>query len=334
VRIVGVRRSAGEVETAQLSEDGTTLSVMTDVASFWSAPDEWIARPPLGGILRTDDATIVPPLRPDAQVLCVGLNYKDHALEGSYRDQPLPDFPTIFGRWGRSLCVDGTEIPVPAGEEGMDWEGEVVAWVGRPLVDATADDALAAVFGYSVFNDVTARRAQKLTSQWILGKNADRSGVLGPIVPAAEVGDISAGLRLRTLVNGETVQDASTRDMIHSVGAILAHVSRTITLLPGDILATGTPAGVGYGRTPPWLLRPGDIVEVEVERLGKVRNTMVSSDSRGPGPQTSAVVTREHSGRSGASVTLDSQTSKQVDAVLVADATPATEKLASRRQID
>jgi 2-keto-4-pentenoate hydratase/2-oxohepta-3-ene-1,7-dioic acid hydratase in catechol pathway len=283
---------------------------MTDVASFWSAPQEWIARPPTGDVLLTEETTIVPPLRPDAQVLCVGLNYIDHALEGSYRDQPLPDFPTIFGRWSRSLCVGGTEIPVPAGEEGLDWEGEVVAWVGRPLVDATAEDALATVFGYSVFNDVTARRAQKLTSQWVLGKNADRSGVLGPIVPAAEVGDISAGLRLRTLVNGQTVQDASTRDMIHSVGATLAHVSRTITLLPGDILATGTPAGVGYGRTPPWLLKPGDIVEVEVERLGKVRNTIVSADSRGFGARTSSDVTREHAGRSVAAVTLDSRKSK------------------------
>ena len=108
MRIVGVQRSAREVDTAQLSEDGTTLSVMTDVTSFWSAPEEWIARPPSGEVLLADSATIVPPLRPDAQVLCVGLNYKDHALEGSYKDQPLPPFPTIFGRWARSLSVDGT----------------------------------------------------------------------------------------------------------------------------------------------------------------------------------------------------------------------------------
>jgi 2-keto-4-pentenoate hydratase/2-oxohepta-3-ene-1,7-dioic acid hydratase in catechol pathway len=311
VRIVGVLRSAGEVDTAQLSEDGTTLCVMTDVASFWSAPDKWIARPALGRVLPADTATIVPPLRPDAQVLCVGLNYRDHAAEGSYRDQPLPKFPTIFGRWARSLCVDGTEIPVPAGEEGLDWEGEVAAWVGRPLVDATAEDALAAVFGYSVFNDVTARRAQKLTSQWVLGKNADRSGAVGPIVPASEVGDISAGLRLRTLVNGETVQDASTRDMIHSVGAILAHVSRTITLLPGDILATGTPAGVGYARNPPRLLSPGDVVEVEAERLGKVRNTIVSSDHRGVGLPTSSAVMGESRGHAATSAPLDTQKIKQ-----------------------
>jgi 2-keto-4-pentenoate hydratase/2-oxohepta-3-ene-1,7-dioic acid hydratase in catechol pathway len=325
VRIVGVQRSASEVDTAQLSEDGTTLSVMTDVASFWSAPQEWIARPPIGEVLLADEATIVPPLRPDAQVLCVGLNYKDHALEGSYRDQPLPPFPTIFGRWTRSLSVNGTEIPVPAGEDGLDWEGEVVAWVGRPLVEATAEEALTAVFGYSAFNDITARRAQKLTSQWSLGKNADRSGAIGPIVPASEVGDISDGLRIRTLVNGETVQDGSTREMIYSVGDVLAHVSQTITLLPGDLLATGTPAGVGYGRTPPWLLIPGDTVEVEVERLGKVRNSIVSSDSRGLSRRTSTVVTRERDGQSETSATRVSQTTK-VDAVLDSHSMPAASR--------
>jgi 2-keto-4-pentenoate hydratase/2-oxohepta-3-ene-1,7-dioic acid hydratase in catechol pathway len=322
VRIVGVRRSATEVDAAQLSKDGTTLHVMTDVAGFWSAPQEWLARPPSGEVLSTDGAPIVPPLRPDAQVLCVGLNYKDHALEGSYRDQPLPPFPTIFGRWARSLSVDGTEIPVPAGEDGLDWEGEVVAWVGRPLVEATSEEALTAVFGYSAFNDITARRAQKLTSQWSLGKNADRSGAIGPIVPASEVGDIREGLRIRTWVNGEKVQDGSTREMIYSVGDVLAHVSQTITLLPGDLLATGTPAGVGYGRTPPWLLIPGDTVEVEVERLGKVCNSIVSSDSRGLGSRTSSEVARERGGRSETLITHASRTTK-LDAVLDSQSLPA-----------
>jgi 2-keto-4-pentenoate hydratase/2-oxohepta-3-ene-1,7-dioic acid hydratase in catechol pathway len=312
---VGVRRSASEVDAAQLSDDGTTLSVLTDVANFWSAPQEWIARPPAGEVLLVADAVIVPPLRPDAQVLCVGLNYKDHALEGSYRDQPLPPFPTIFARWARSLSVDGTEIPVPAGEDGLDWEGEVVAWVGRPLVEATSEEALTAVFGYSAFNDITARRAQKLTSQWSLGKNADRSGVIGPIVPASEVGDISDGLRIRTSVNGETVQDGSTRHMIYSVGDVLAHVSQTITLLPGDLLATGTPAGVGYGRTPPWLLTPGDTVEVEVERLGSVRNSIVSSDSRWLVPSTPTVAPRERDSQSETSAMRVAQTA-QADTVL------------------
>lgn len=288
MRVVGVRTPAGDVCAARLSDNGATVQVIIDIETFWSAPDDWIARPPRGPTLGAEAATIVPPVRPDAQVLCVGLNYPDHALEGSYREQPLPAYPTVSGRWARSLCVDGTEIPVPAGEDGLDWEGEVVAWVGQPLADATVEEAFAAVFGYSVFNDVTARRAQKLTSQWFLGKNADRSGVVGPIVPVGEVGDIGNGLRICTTVNGETVQEASTRNMIHSVGDILAHVSHTITLLPGDLLATGTPAGVGYARKPPRLLQPGDVVEVEVESLGTVRNMVVSSDRRALAQQTVA----------------------------------------------
>ena len=118
------------------------------------------------------------------------------------------------------------------------------------------------------FNDLSARRAQKLTSQWILGKNADRSGPLGPIVPAAEVGDLRDGLQVRTRVNGTVVQDGRTDEMVYTVGDTLALISRTFTVRPGDLLATGTPSGVGYSRTPPWLLQPGDVVEVEIERLG------------------------------------------------------------------
>ena len=278
--IVGVRNASGGIDVAKVSGDGSTLVVLTDLETFWSAPHEWVTRSADGATMATDGAQFVPPLAADAQFFCVGLNYRDHAAEGSYSGEPLPDVPSVSGRWGRSISVDGAQVPVPRGEDGLDWEGEVVAWVGRQLVDATEAEALDAIVGYSAFNDITARRAQKATTQWLLGKNADKSGVLGPLVPAAEVGDLHEGLRLRTLVNGETMQDASTRNMIHSPEAILAHISQTVTLLPGDLVATGTPSGVGYARNPPRLLVPGDCVEVEIERLGKVRSTIVAPDFR------------------------------------------------------
>ena len=278
--IVGVRNSSGAVSVAQVSDDGSTLTVLTDLETFWTAPHDWVTRRACGESMETAGAKLMAPLRPDAQFFCVGLNYRDHAAEGSYGGQSLPDVPSISARFGRSVSVDGADVPVPRGEDGLDWEGEVVAWVGRQLVDATEAEALSAVVGYSVFNDITARRAQKTTSQWLLGKNADNSGALGPLVPAAEVGDVNRGLRLRTSVNGEIMQDASTSDMIHSVEAILAHISQTITLLPGDLVATGTPSGVGYARKPPRLLVPGDHVEVDIERLGKVSSTIVSPDVR------------------------------------------------------
>ncbi|MFF4116219.1 fumarylacetoacetate hydrolase family protein [Streptomyces sp. NPDC001714] len=279
MQIVGVAYG-DEVRVANPSPDGDRFTVVAGLRKFWADPEAWLARPPTGEVVSAGEARLVPPVLPEAQMLCVGLNYLDHAAEGSYRHQELPEHPTLFARWTRSLTVGGAEIPVPSTEDGLDWEGEIVAWVGRRLVDADPAEALDAVVGYSTFNDITARRAQKLTSQWTLGKNADRSGPLGPMVPAGEVGDLRDGLRVRTRVNGTTVQDASTSQMIHHVGETLAHISRTLTLRRGDLLATGTPSGVGYARTPPWLLRPGDTVEVEVERLGILRNTIVDGGHR------------------------------------------------------
>lgn len=281
MRIVGIRRAGGDgVEVAALAEDGGSVTIIASLEDFWSSAADLVGALPAGPTLDVADLQLVPPVVPGARVICIGLNYLKHVAEGSYRDEALPEYPTLFARWTRSLTVDGAAVPVPADEDGLDWEGEIVAWVGAPLVDATPEEALAAVVGYSTFNDLTSRRAQKLTSQWILGKNGDNSGPLGPLVPAAEVGDLRDGLRVQTRVNGETVQDGNTDQMVYTVGDTLAHISRTITLVPGDLLATGTPSGVGYARTPPWLLQPGDTVEVEVERLGVLRNTVVGNDTR------------------------------------------------------
>ncbi|MGY1716067.1 fumarylacetoacetate hydrolase family protein [Geodermatophilus sp. SYSU D01106] len=280
MRVVGIRRDGGPVEVAALSEDGATVTVLAGLEEFWADAAGHLARRVDGEPVPVGDVGFVPPVLPGARVVCIGLNYLKHVAEGSFAGDGVPPYPTLFARWTQSLTVDGAEIPVPADEDGLDWEGEVVAYVGSTLTDATPEEALAAVVGYSAFNDVTSRRAQKLTSQWILGKNGDRSGPLGPLVPAAEVGDLREGLRVRTRVNGETVQDGRTDEMVYTVGDTLALVSRTFTLRPGDLLATGTPSGVGYARTPPWLMQPGDVVEVEVERLGVLTNRIVGSGAR------------------------------------------------------
>ncbi|GAA4689813.1 fumarylacetoacetate hydrolase family protein [Phytohabitans rumicis] len=274
MRIVGLRE-AGNVLVGELTDEG--VGILASVEEFWTAPRHWLAERPQRTVVAGE---LVPPVLPGARVICIGLNYLKHVAEGSYAGEGVPPYPTLFARWPSSLTVGGAGIPVPSDEDGVDWEGEVVAWVGEALVDATPDEALAAVVGYSAFNDVTARRAQKLTSQWTLGKNADRSGVLGPLVPAAEVGDLRDGLKVVTRVNGTVVQEGSTDEMVYPVGETLALISRTLTLHPGDLLATGTPSGVGYSRTPPWLLRPGDEVEVEVERLGAIRNPVVANEAR------------------------------------------------------
>jgi 2-keto-4-pentenoate hydratase/2-oxohepta-3-ene-1,7-dioic acid hydratase in catechol pathway len=280
MRIVGIRREGGPVEVASLSDDGTQVTVIAGLEEFWADAQGSLSREPAGETLASADVEFVPPVLPGARVICIGLNYLKHVAEGTFRDQELPPYPTLFARWTQSLTVDGAEVPIPSNEDGVDWEGEVMAYVGKPLVDATPDEALAAVVGYSTFNDLTSRTAQKLTSQWILGKNGDASGPLGPLVPAAEVGDLRDGLLVQTRVNGEVVQDGRTDELVYTVGDTLSLISHTFTLRPGDLLATGTPSGVGYSRTPPWLLQPGDVVEVEVDRLGVLRNTITGNHSR------------------------------------------------------
>lgn len=281
MRIVGIKRPARPgIEVASVSETNSEVTVLAPLEQFWTDAAGYLSRTPAGEKLAATAVEFVPPVLPDARVICIGLNYLKHVAEGSYAGEPLPDHPTLFARWTSSLTVNGAPVPVPANEDGVDWEGEIVAYVGAPLVDATPETALAAVVGYSTFNDLTARRAQKLTSQWTLGKNGDSSGPLGPMIPAVEVGDLRDGLRVQTRVNGETVQDGRTDQMVYTVGDTLAHISHTLSLRPGDLLATGTPAGVGYGRTPPWLLQPGDVVEVDVERLGVLRNPIVANDYR------------------------------------------------------
>jgi 2-keto-4-pentenoate hydratase/2-oxohepta-3-ene-1,7-dioic acid hydratase in catechol pathway len=277
---VGIRRNGGPVEVASLSDDGASVTVVAGLEEFWADAAGHLSRDASGESLAATAVAFVPPVLPGARVICIGLNYLRHVAEGTFKDQDLPPYPTLFARWTQSLTVDGAEVPVPSNEDGVDWEGEIAAYVGAPLVDATPEEALAAVVGYSCFNDLTSRRAQKLTSQWILGKNGDNSGPLGPMVPAADVGDLRDGLRVQTRVNGETVQDGRTDEMVYTVGDTLSLISHTFTLRPGDVLATGTPSGVGYARTPPWLLRPGDVVEVEVERIGVLTNHIVDNSAR------------------------------------------------------
>ena len=244
MRIVGYTTTTNsrDVQVGDLSADGTTITRLADLDDFWADPAGIMAAPPAGDPVPVTGVRLVPPVLPQARVICIGLNYFEHVAEGSFRDEKLPDYPTLFARWSRSLTVDGARVPVPADEDGLDWEGEIVAWVGSRLVDATPEEALTAVVGYSTFNDLTSRRAQKLTSQWILGKNGDKSGPLGPMVPADEVGDLRDGLLVQTRVNGTTVQKGTTDQMFYTVGDTLAHISRIFTIEPGDILATGTPS--------------------------------------------------------------------------------------------
>lgn len=205
------------------------------------------------------------PVPASAKVLCAGLNYVNHAAEAK---KALPAHPDVFGRWASTLVPSGAVVPLPTGEPGLDWEGELAAIIGTELRNATPAEVEAAIIGYTCLNDLTARIHQRATGQWTIGKNADRSAPIGPVlVTPDELGDPYA-LRLRTRVDGEIMQDGTTGDMIFRVGQIGAYASETMTLMPGDVISTGTPSGIGSVRTPPVFLQHGQVVEVEIEGIG------------------------------------------------------------------
>ncbi|MGD8165932.1 fumarylacetoacetate hydrolase family protein [Herbiconiux sp. P16] len=273
MQFIGIERNS-ERWVAAVTDGG--VRPVAAVEAFWSDPDGWSSRviDDASAPLERSTLTEVPLVPDSARVLCIGLNYRAHVAEGPFS---VPEHPTIFGRWTASLSVGGVAAPIPTNEPGLDWEGEVAVYIGRAAHAVTEANALEHVFGFSTFNDLTARTAQKLTTQWTLGKNGDRSGPAGPLVTRDEVGDLKDGLDLRTRVNGIEVQHGNTRDLIFTVESIIALVSQTLTLRPGDVIVTGTPEGVGYARTPPWFLQPGDVVEIEVERLGVLSTPIVAA---------------------------------------------------------
>ncbi len=267
MRFIGVR-DGRQVLMARSFDDGTVAPVaeVTDFSADLEASSAAAAALTGGDRSRAEIAE-APAVPPAARVLCVGLNYRLHAEEAG---QQLPDHPAIFGRWTASLVPTGTPAPVPPGEPGWDWEVELAAVVGRPLKAVDPATALAGVFGYAAFNDLSARAHQMHSRLWTVGKNADGSGPLSEIVTADQTGDPGDGWRLTTVVNGETMQDGSTADMVFGVGELLAYLSEVMTLQPGDVIATGTPDGVGFKRTPPRYLVPGDTVTVAIEGVGSV----------------------------------------------------------------
>jgi 2,4-didehydro-3-deoxy-L-rhamnonate hydrolase len=208
-------------------------------------------------------------ITPPGKIVCVGLNYHDHAEEGG---QDLPKAPLLFAKWPNTLIGDGDPIVLPAESTEVDYEAELGVVIGTTAKHVSERDALDVVEGYICVNDVSARDLQFGDGQWTRGKSPDTFCPVGPrLVPREEIEDPQA-LAIRCVLNGETMQDSSTSQMIFSVAEIIAYVTRVITLEPGDLIATGTPAGVGVFRDPKVLLKDGDEVSVEIEGLGTLTN--------------------------------------------------------------
>jgi 2,4-didehydro-3-deoxy-L-rhamnonate hydrolase len=203
------------------------------------------------------------------KIVCVGLNYRDHAAEGG---QDLPKAPLLFAKWPNTLIGDGDPVVLPPESTQVDYEAELGVVIGAKAKRVSERDALDHVAGYICVNDVSARDLQFADGQWTRGKSPDTFCPVGPrLVPREEIADPQA-LAIRCLVNGEALQDSSTAQMIFSVAEIIAYTSQVITLEPGDLIATGTPAGVGVFRDPKVLLQDGDEVSVEIEGLGTLTN--------------------------------------------------------------
>lgn len=224
-------------------------------------------RRPLAGL------RYLPPVQNPAKAFAIGLNYLDHAAESNFA---APKHPVVFQRFASSWVAHGQPLVRPHVSTQFDYEAELVAVIGKAGRYIDKDHALAHVAGYSLFNDGSLRDYQLRTNQWTLGKNFDASGSFGPeFVTADELPAGAAGLRIQCRLNGQTMQDANTRDMIFDVATLVSACSEAMALQPGDIIITGTPSGIGMARKPPVWMKAGDVCEVEVEKLGVLRNGIV-----------------------------------------------------------
>jgi 2-keto-4-pentenoate hydratase/2-oxohepta-3-ene-1,7-dioic acid hydratase in catechol pathway len=213
------------------------------------------------------------PIERPGKIVCVGLNYRDHAAEQGVE---LPAAPLLFAKWPNTLIGPGEPITVPPLVTKCDYEAELGVVIGSTVARVSKENALEAVRGYLCANDVTARDLQFGDGQWTRGKSVDTFCPVGPhLIPAAEIADPHA-LRIRAIVSGEVLQDSTTANLIFGVDEIISHVSRTATLEPGDLILTGTPAGVGAFRQPQRFLRPGDEVTIEIEGIGSITNPVVA----------------------------------------------------------
>jgi acylpyruvate hydrolase len=225
------------------------------------------ARVVRGEALPLDDVRLLPPVTDPGKIVCLGLNYRSHAEEAGLE---APDTPTFFAKYPNALAAPGAEVPLPPYSEKVDYEAEVAFVIGRRCKDVPEADAVSAIAGYTLLNDLSARDYQFKTPQWGPGKVFDGSAPCGPALVTPEEAGPPDAIELSLTLNGETMQSASTADLIHSIPAVVAYLSKLMTLEPGDLVSTGTPAGVGSVRKPRVWLEPGDEIVVESPQLGRL----------------------------------------------------------------
>ena len=260
----------GDVRLGRLDGDQITDAGAAPAIGFDSTPEAWAAIAAANGSTHSvDSVQLLHPVHP-SKVIAIGLNYRDHAEES---ELDIPDVPVVFSKFATSLIGAGQTIVVPREETRPDYEGELAIVIGKRTFRATLDNALDAVGGYTAINDVSGRRAQLETPlrQFVYGKSFDTFGPLGPTVASMEGVDLG-NIDVSTTIAGEVLQSSNSRNLIFSVAQIIEYLSRSITLEPGDVIATGTPGGVGDGRDPKRYLLDGETVEVTVSGVGTLSN--------------------------------------------------------------
>ncbi len=277
-RGVGIQQQNGTLTGLTVSDPGYPGHLDDLVAAGMPALGKAGSVLSKGRELATQALTFLPPLGQPRKIICVGLNYREHSKESGFKQ---PDYPALFARFASSLIGHQANMVAPDFSDTLDFEGELVAVIGtggRFIPESTALDH---VVGYSIFNDGSVREYQFKSPQWTMGKNFDDTGAFGPAFVTADELPLGArGLKLETRLNGQVVQSASTDDLVFDVATLVSMISEGITLEPGDLIVTGTPSGVGHSRTPKLYMRPGDICEVEIERVGVLRNTVVAQSAK------------------------------------------------------
>jgi len=264
-----------EIASVRAAGFEDVLSIIAGGAVAREKVDLWMQSVPGGDIVKTADVKLRAPLLRPPKIICVGLNYRDHAEESKME---IPSVPTIFCKFPTAVIGPGEQIVLPKSSAKPDYEGEFAVIIGRRGRHIAAADWKKHVFGYTILNDVSARDFQMATTQWMMGKTFDTFAPFGPaIVTADEVADPHA-LNISTTIGGDLLQNSNTRHLIFKIPTLIEYLSGVFTLEPGDIISTGTPAGVGFSRNPPRWLKAGDEVIVSVEGLGELRNPVIAEE--------------------------------------------------------
>jgi 2-keto-4-pentenoate hydratase/2-oxohepta-3-ene-1,7-dioic acid hydratase in catechol pathway len=271
---VGWLSHAAASEFVNLNALGTQFSgdlkSMLDNPNTLKAADAAAKVAPASAHLSLRDIQLLPVIPNPGKIVCMGLNYADHAKEGG---NARPEYPSFFLRGATSMVGHQSAIIRPKASMNLDYEAELAVVIGKRAKHLTDANALECVAGYACFNDASLRDYQRKTSQWTIGKNFDGTGPFGPcLVTPDELPPGAAGLRIQSRLNGKIMQDANTTDFLWNVVESLKIITECLTLEPGDVIITGTPAGVGYARTPPVWMKPGDICEIDIEGVGVLSN--------------------------------------------------------------